>query len=157
MAKAVDAPEAGLAVVVAGVHRHLIGAHLRRSLIAGSVNPQHVAEVPRPGLVHPAEKIGVGHGDGPGGCGRRQPGADDDGLRIGLLDRLIGQSEHGHVLGGIGGVVPPFAGQIGFVPDLVGLDPPPVARGQGGEKIGEVLQPVRRADPRKEGIAPAPP
>ena len=48
------------------------------------------------------------------------------------------------IFGRIDGLVPPFKGQVGFVPDNDVIDPAPVVRGEDLDKIGEFLKVVGR-------------
>ncbi len=99
----------------------------------------HIAVVLKASLVHLLQVGGVGHHFGRRGAGRRQPGADHDRIRVGLLDARVGDAEQAGVLLRVGRLSAPFARQVGLVPDLVGLDAALVARGHRIAKVAKVL------------------
>ncbi len=118
----------------------------------GGARPQHVVvhshdvkAVGRTGGVHALEEDGVhevvalvvvvpraqldGLCHGP---------TDHNGIRVHLLDPLVGQTEQLSVCFGVHGLVAPFRIDIGFIPDLIETDPTAVSVYNSGCVVGEV-------------------
>ena len=74
---------------------------------------------------------------------RRQTRRDDQRLRIGPLDRVVAGFQQLDVLGCVGRPSTPLSGQIGLVPDLIGVDATLIARCQRGEEVRPVGDAIR--------------
>ena len=73
----------------------------------------------------------------------RQRTADDHGVRVGGLDAVVGQAEQASVGLGIYGLVAPLRVDVGFVPDLVETNTPPVTSGDRRDVISIIVKVVR--------------